>query len=87
MKFSVKKNFIVILAMIALVGFAMIALKYRFKKDRSIPEDRFQQEITQIETQSGSDEVGDIEKDLLDTDLEKADSELQEIEKELNTTL
>lgn len=44
----------------------------------------FQREMTQIQTQSSSDEIEAIEKDLLDTDLSNLDQEINDIEKELN---
>lgn len=44
----------------------------------------FSREIKQTITQSDSTEVEDIEKDLLNTDLESLDKELQNIEEELD---
>ncbi|MBI2007604.1 MAG: hypothetical protein HYS83_02835 [Candidatus Blackburnbacteria bacterium] len=46
-----------------------------------------QQEIQQITTQSASDEVSAIEQDLGSTDLDAADSELTNLESELNAAL
>jgi hypothetical protein len=42
-------------------------------------------EINKIQTQSTSDDVNAIEKDLLDTDFDNLDAEIQEIEKELDS--
>ncbi len=42
-------------------------------------------EITKLQTQSNSDKVEDIEKDLNETDLNNLDKELQDIESELVT--
>ena len=43
----------------------------------------YEVEIKNLQTQSTSDDVNAIEKDLLDTNLENLDSELLDIEKEL----
>jgi len=43
----------------------------------------YEVEIKDLQTQSTSDDVNAIERDLLDTDLENLDSELLDIEKEL----
>jgi hypothetical protein len=45
-----------------------------------------EKEIQEIQTQSNSDEIEAIEKDLNETDLVDIDKELQDIESELNTS-
>jgi len=48
------------------------------------PPTQYEQELSQIQTQSTSDETAAIETDLQDTDLTALDKELQDIEAELN---
>ena len=45
---------------------------------------QYEKELSQIQTQSTSDETDAIEKDLNETDLSGLDKELQDIETELN---
>jgi hypothetical protein len=79
-----RKNFILFLAAILVAGFAYMALtlaqqSFKTKSTLTMAE----KEIQQIKEQSTSDELEDIEKDLLETDLIDIDKELQDIEKEL----
>ena len=70
-----KTNFwlwIVVLVVILIVVYVYINW---FNKDRSVEN---------LLNTSSSDEVGAIEQDLQDTDLENLDQELQDIENELN---
>ena len=79
-----RKNFIIFLAAILVVGFAYMALtlaQQSFKTKRTLTV--AEKEIQQINEQSTSDELEDIEKDLLETDLIDIDKELQDIEREL----
>lgn len=79
-----RKNFIIFLSAILVVGFAYMALtltqqSLKTKRTLSVAE----KEILQIKEQSTSDELEDIEKDLIETDLIDIDKELQDIEREL----
>lgn len=75
------KNTILVLAAVSVI---LIAITLLLSKRESVEKVRFDSEIKQIETQSSSDEIGAIEKDLEDTDLSDLDRELQDIEAELN---
>jgi hypothetical protein len=78
-----KKYFILVLSAILFVGLVYISLNAKGNKvNKSQPT--YNQEIKIIETQSSSDETDTIEKDLMETDLENIDQELDDIEKELN---
>jgi len=50
-------------------------------------EQTFQEEMQKVESQSPSDQTEDIEEDLNETNLDSVDKELQDVDKELNTTL
>jgi hypothetical protein len=73
-----KNNFILILAAaaITLIGF----FAYFFNRSNTT----FKQEIAKLRTQSSSNEIESIEKDILDTDFSDLDKELSDIEKEIN---
>lgn len=75
-----KNNFILILiaAVITLIGFFAY---YFYSSDNT-----FKQEITNLKTQSSSNEIGAIEQDILDTDLSDLDKELSAIEKEIEAS-
>ncbi len=75
------KNTIIILAATSII---FIAIGFLLTNRESAEKMRVESEIRQMESQSSSDEVGAIEKDLDDTDLSDLDRELQDIEAELN---
>lgn len=81
-----RKNFIIFLAAILVVAFGFMALtlsrSYKVKKTLTEPE----KEIQQIQNQSKSDDLNDIEKDLNETELIDIDKELQDIDTELEAT-
>jgi hypothetical protein len=77
-----------------LLFFALVALLFMFvmgytlyNKRVNAPQLRYQKQVQDLEQQSSSDEVEAIEKDLLNTDFDSLDSELQEIEAELNLAI
>lgn len=80
-----RKNTILIISAV-LVAFLSLFLIMQFNKlnktDESLP-------LTpqEIQKQSNSDEIKDIQKDLENTDLTNIDTELKDIESELNQTL
>lgn len=77
-----KTNFILLLAIaIGVVIFFIYAIRYQTTPKKEV---LFEKEIQNLKTQSQSDEVETIEKDLEETDLSDIDKELQDIEKELN---
>ncbi len=79
-----RKNFIILLAAILIVGLGFFAINTS-KKGVKLPSES-DKEIKQIQTQSKSDNLEDIEKDLQNTDLNNIDKELSDIEKEINTS-
>lgn len=66
--------------MVLIVGF----VAYLFSSKTLISPDRFENEIAKVETTSDSTEIEDIEKDLNGTDLDNLDTELSDIEAELD---
>ncbi len=80
-----RKNFLIMLSAILVVALGFMALSFtinpKTQKLQTVTENEFQQ----IETQSESDEIIDIEHDLNTTTFDNIDEELQYIEKELNT--
>ncbi|KKQ98782.1 MAG: hypothetical protein UT24_C0001G0063 [Candidatus Woesebacteria bacterium GW2011_GWB1_39_12] len=80
-----RKNFLIFLAAILVVALAYMAMTLARQRSTPSSSTSYQKEITNMESQSDSDRVGDIEKDLNETDLSDVDKELQDIDKELNT--
>jgi len=76
-----QKNTLIALAAIMVVVMGIIAI-LTIRKPSKAPT-AFEREVSQITTQSNSDEVSAIEKDLAETDLDDLDKELKEIEAEL----
>jgi len=73
------KNIIIILAsLIIVISVVLVLIQQNLNKPTG-----YEVEIKDLQTQSTSDDVNAIERDLLDTDLENLDSELLDIEKEL----
>lgn len=82
MSLSEKKNFMLVLAIaVAIAIFLIFFIRRGYRLPRVTTTDR---QTTLLETQSSSDEVDAIEKDLMETDLTELDRELQDIEQELN---
>lgn len=80
-----KKNTIIVLASLLVVALAVMALSARNKKPVVLTADqKLQKEVQQIKTQSNSDDVNSIQKDIDQTDLSNSDKELQNIDSELN---
>lgn len=80
-----RKNTILLLAAILVVLFSLVIVSSRRRIDRVSTSSRQTPPFErQLETQSTSDEVEDIETDLRNTDLTAIDVELQTIENELN---
>jgi len=71
--------------LVVTLGFMAIYLTKKPKGPASVTES--DKEIQEIQQQSKSDEVMEIEKDLYTTDLNDLDKELQDIENELETTV
>ena len=73
------KNTIIILAsLVIVISVVLVLIQQNLNKPAG-----YEVEIKDLQTQSTSDDVNAIEKDLLDTNLENLDSELLDIEKEL----
>lgn len=90
MKIKIDKNTLIILAALLIV--LVLAVVILVKQGYKLPllpstENQFETEIQKLETQSSSNEVGDIEKDLNSTDFKDLDKELEDIEKELDLSL
>lgn len=82
-----RKNFLLLLAALCVVLLGYMALNLAQQRSRKhTPLTETDKEIQQIQSQSSSDEIEDIEKDLIDTDLIDIDRELQDIEDELEAT-
>ncbi|MBU0569372.1 hypothetical protein KKB40_01155 [Patescibacteria group bacterium] len=80
---NAQKNMFIALTAIMVVIMGIIAL-VTIKKTKPTPS-AFNREVVQITTQSNSDEIDAIEKDLMDTDFENLDKELKTIETELES--
>ncbi|MBI4153392.1 hypothetical protein HY503_00110 [Candidatus Woesebacteria bacterium] len=74
------KNSLLILALLALIILASAGYLLSKKSLEISPE------ITRLNSQSSSDEVDAIEKDLEETDFNDLDAELTDIEAELNAS-
>jgi hypothetical protein len=83
-----KRNFLIFLAAMLVVGFAYMgfSLYQQNVRSKGTPDVMYQKELQMMREQSQSDEVSEIENDLGETDLENVDQELDNIEAELNTT-
>ena len=77
-----KKNSNSMILMLSLFLFIVLAITLYLTT--TYRTELFSREIKQAMTQSDSTEVEDIEKDLLNTDLDGLDKELQDIEEELD---
>lgn len=77
------KNLIIILAASAILLSAWV---YYLSQTNSAVVNDYQREFQKVTSQSSSDEADDIDKDLDETDFEELDSELLDIEAELNST-
>lgn len=72
--------------MITLAAVLVVAMAYMAVKTfRTSPKMSYEQEVQMMNTQSDSDTVNSIQKDLMDTDLNNLDKELQDIDSELNS--
>ena len=81
-----RKYFLLFLAatLVVALGYMALTLSRRTEKKAVLSEG--DKEIQQIQTQTEGDDVDDIERDLNKTDVVDVDKELQDVEKELNTT-
>ncbi len=81
-----RKYFLLFLAatLVVALGYMALTLSRRTEKKAVLTEG--DKEIQQIQTQTEGDDVDDIERDLNKTDVVDVDKELQDVEKELNTT-
>lgn len=80
-----KKNFILILSA-TLVFLVIVALWIYLKNPAITKELTYKKEVQDLKTQSTSNTVESIEKDLSETDLSDIDKELTDIDMELNST-
>lgn len=72
-----------IISLLAIMVLIVGLIAYLFSSKTLVSPNRFENEITKVETVSNSTEIEDIEKDLEDTDFENLDEELSDIEAEL----
>ena len=79
-----KKNFIITLAAILVIAMGMMAIVMTIQQLKTAPS-AYDASIEKMETQSTSDNLNDIEKDLNETDFSDLDKELDDIEKELES--
>ena len=68
------------------LGYMALTLINQRKQKALSQMSPYELQLTQIQTQSESDNLNDIDKDLKETDLTNVDSELQDIDRELNQT-
>jgi len=78
-----RKNFMLTIAAILVIAMGYMALK-TFRKPAPQPAITLEQQLQKLETQSNSDSIDSIEKDLQDTELNNLDKELEDIDSELN---
>jgi len=64
----------------------IVIFSFFSQKRAPVTPEKASTEIRQIQTQSQSDDVEAIEKDINDTDLSEIDREISAIEKELNAS-
>jgi len=83
-----KKHTLLFLAalLVVLLGIMAYVIRQQNLARRFLQPSEFDKELSQIQEQSESDDVDAIEEDIGETDLEDADKELQDIERELNQT-
>jgi hypothetical protein len=79
LKLTNKSTLIVLASLVIVISVFLVLLTQSI----STPEE-YEMELEKIQTQSHSDDVNAIEKDLMDTDLDDLDAGIAEIEKELN---
>lgn len=81
-----KKNFLILLSAILIVALPIMAMTLSKRQTKQpVPKDNYEQEIRSIQSQSTSDNLVEIERDLSNTDFSQIDKELQDIENELNS--
>ena len=76
-----RKNFMIFLATILVFAMGLMALTISKRPPKVSQEDL---EIKQIKTQSTSDNIESIEKDINDTDFSGIEDDLNDIEAEMN---
>ncbi len=84
MQLASKKDFLPFLAAILVVALGIMAVVLSRNYLNKDSNKMFNTEIQQMQTQSESDNLDTIEKDLEETNLNDIDKELLNIEKELN---
>ena len=80
-----KRNIILTLAAALVILTAYAAVK-TYRKPAELTPVTYEEQMAKLDTQSESDSTESIEADLGNTDLENLDSELQDIEMELNSS-
>lgn len=86
MQLVTRKNFMIFLAAVLVVALGFMALTLTRQSRVKMPLTEDEKEIQEIQTQSKSDDVSEIEKDLNNTDLMDLDKELPDIENEFDAT-
>jgi hypothetical protein len=76
----------IFLAAVLVVALGFMALTLTRQSRVKMPLTEDEKEIQEIQTQSKSDDVSEIEKDLNNTDLMDLDKELPDIENEFDAT-
>ncbi len=77
------KNLIIVLAASVILLSAWV---YYMSQSNKVSVDDYQREFQAVTKQSSSDDAEDIEEDLDETEFENLDTELLDIEAELNST-
>lgn len=76
-----RKNFLLLLAAVLVVAMGLMAMMLYQTPKAPVT---YEQQLQQLQTQSQSDQVRDIERDLKESNFNDVDRELQDIETELN---
>lgn len=74
-----------IIALLCILAFVLGIFGYLLATKQLTNPKEFEREITKVETVSDTDETADIEADLEETNVENTDSELLQIQAELDS--
>lgn len=76
-----------IISLLAILVLVLGVFAYLLSTKSLVSKDTFDKQVDSVESVSNSDDVEEIEKDLDDTEIEDIDSEMMQIEAELDSTL
>lgn len=76
-----------IISLLAILALVLGVFAYLISNKTLVPADKFGNEINSIEDVSESDEIDDIQEDIDNTEVENIDSEMVEIESEIDAAI